>query len=92
MILKDKNSHFRIKIAEKFKKTQRHFYDIISDYNAHCESFWVHLYFLVYVVCYKYVIIFLIKRFINARRRIVQPLIDQSNRAGAPGKLSEQSL
>lgn len=27
------------------------------------------------------------RRFINARRRIVQPLIDQSNRAGASGKL-----
>ncbi len=27
-----------------------------------------------------------IVRFINARRRIVQPLIDQSNRAGAPGE------
>jgi hypothetical protein len=29
----------------------------------------------------------LFPRFINARRRIVQPLIDQSNRAGASGKL-----
>lgn len=27
-----------------------------------------------------------VSRFINARRRIVQPLIDQSNRAGASGK------
>ena len=29
---------------------------------------------------------YVLHRFINARRRIVQPLIDQSNRAGAPGK------
>ena len=31
----------------------------------------------------------IMNRFINARRRIVQPLIDQSNRAGAPGESPE---
>ena len=29
-----------------------------------------------------------VARFINARRRIVQPMIDQSNRAGEPNAMS----